>query len=168
MLADAEQTHPWLIHGDGEGSLSPTYTGSAIPQASDQALSEPPPSATRLRFGLNDLSAVRSIAGHHGTAAGLSQERTADLVLAVDEVATNSIKHARAPGLMRIWTPPTQVVCQLEDSGHILDPLAGRYLPTLSADGGLGLWMVNQLCDLVQARTGAKMGAVIRLTLNLH
>jgi anti-sigma regulatory factor (Ser/Thr protein kinase) len=88
-------------------------------------------------------------------------------VLAVNEIATNSIKHARARGLMRIWTTPTQVACHLEDPGHISDPLAGRYLPTLRVDGGLGLWMVNQLCDLVEARTSAP-GTVIRLTMNLR
>ncbi len=117
-----------------------------------------------MRFELDDLPAVRSLAGHHGTVGGLSQQRTADLVLAVNEVATNAIKHAGAAGLVRLWTTATEVVCQLEDPGHIADPLAGRYLPTLSVDGGLGLWMVNQLCDLAQARTDAKTGTVIRLT----
>ncbi len=167
VLREAEMTHPWVIHGEGEGSLSRAYAGPAIPRAADLPLPAPPQTAIRCAFGLEDLSAVRSIAGRHGTKSGLSQERTADLVLAVNEVATNAIKHAQARGLMRLWATPTQVVCQLEDPGHIADPLAGRHMPTLSADGGLGLWMVNQLCDLVEARTGA-LGTVIRLTMNLR
>ncbi len=167
VLHEAELTHPWIVHGDGHGSLSRTYTGPAVPDAADRPLPEPPVAATRFAFGLDDLSAVRSTAGRQGTAAGLSKERTADLVMAVNEVATNAIKHAHARGLMRLWTTSAQVVCQLEDPGHIADPLAGRHLPTLSADGGFGLWMVNQLCDLVQARTSA-LGTVIRLTMNLR
>jgi anti-sigma regulatory factor (Ser/Thr protein kinase) len=167
VLREAELTHPWVIHGEGEGSLSRTYAGAAIPRAADLPLPDPPQTATRFVFGLDDLSAVRSIAGRHGTKSGLSQERTADLVLAVNEVATNAIKHAQARGLIRLWTTPGHAVCQLEDPGHIADPLAGRHLPTLSADGGLGLWMVNQLCDLVEARTSA-LGTVIRLTMNLR
>jgi anti-sigma regulatory factor (Ser/Thr protein kinase) len=167
VLREAEQTHPWVIEGQGDGALSDNYTGPAVPHAADQALAEPPASATGFPFGVEDLSALRSITRRHGMAAGLSHERTADLVLAVNEIATNSIKHAHSRGLMRIWTTSTQVVCQLEDPGHIVDPLAGRHLPTLSVDGGLGLWMVNQLCDLVQARTGSH-GTVIRLTMNLR
>jgi anti-sigma regulatory factor (Ser/Thr protein kinase) len=167
VLHAAELTHPWIIHGEGDGSLSRSYAGAAIPRAADLPLPEPPRTAARFAFGLDDLSTVRSIAGRHGTRSGLSQERTADLVLAVNEVATNAIKHAQARGLVRLWTTTNQVVCQLEDPGHIADPLAGTHMPTLSVDGGLGLWMVNQLCDLVEARTGA-LGTVIRLTMNLR
>jgi hypothetical protein len=54
------------------------------------------------------------------------------------------------------------VVCQLEDPGHILDPLAGRHHPSPSVNGGLGLWLVNQLCDLVEARSSVS-GTTIRL-----
>jgi Histidine kinase-like ATPase domain len=46
------------------------------------------------------------------------------------------------------------VIFQVEDSGHIADPLAGRRLQATGV-GGLGLWMVNQLCDLVEVRTSA-------------
>jgi hypothetical protein len=33
--------------------------------------------------------------------------------------------------------------------------------------GGYGLWLVNQVCDLVQARTG-RAGTTIRLHMRLH
>ena len=38
------------------------------------------------------------------------------------------------------------------------DPLAGRERPAGLGDAGRGLWIVNQLCDLVQVR-----GGVVRL-----
>lgn len=167
VLADAERTHPWVIHGGGDGCLSHAYTGPAVPHACEQPLPEPPAGAGALSFGLSDLGALRAVVGRHAAAAGLPGERRADLVLAANEVATNTIKHAQAVGLMRVWHRPAQVICQLEDPGRIADPLAGRHVPQISADGGLGLWMVNQLCDLVEARTTGA-GNVIRLTMNLH
>lgn len=161
VLADAERTHPWVI-SDGGGSLSPQFTGAVLPSASDQPLSDPPAQAAPVRFELEDLSCLRALVAARAASAGLEEDRAADLVLAVNEVAANTIKHARAPASLRIWATPTALVCQLEDPGHIADPLAGRHLPTPSGDGGLGLWMVNQLCDLVEVRTSA-VGTTVRL-----
>jgi hypothetical protein len=54
------------------------------------------------------------------------------------------------------------LICQVADTGHISDPLAGRHAPDLRADGGHGIWIVQQVCDLVELRTGPG-GTVIRL-----
>jgi hypothetical protein len=35
-------------------------------------------------------------------------------------------------------------------------------MPALGAEGGVGLWSVNQLCDLVEVRSGAA-GTTIRV-----
>ncbi len=160
VLADAERTHPWVIK-DGVGSLSPSYS-SVVPEASDEPLPTPPADAAQLRFDHGDLWTVRTLVAETAANAGLERTRAEDLVLAANEVATNALKHAREPGLVRVWTTPEAVVCQLEDPGHITDPLAGRHAPRPSANGGLGLWIVNQLCDLVELRTSAG-GTTIRL-----
>jgi anti-sigma regulatory factor (Ser/Thr protein kinase) len=160
VLADAERTHPWVIK-DGIGSLSRRYS-AVVPLTSEEPLASPPGHATSYEFGAGDLCHVRALVTEHAAAAGLDRARTGDLVLAANEVATNALKHARAPGRIDLWTSPEAVVCQLEDPGHIADPLAGRHAPRPSVDGGLGLWMVNQLCDLVEVRTGAG-GTRIRL-----
>ena len=34
----------------------------------------------------------------------------------------------------------------------IADPLVGRARPGLTGEGGRGLWIANQLCELVQLR----------------
>jgi anti-sigma regulatory factor (Ser/Thr protein kinase) len=100
----------------------------------------------------------------YGAVAGLGEARTADLVLAVDEVATNSLRHGGGRGTLRIWREDGAVVCEVRDAGRIEDPMAGRERPAPDGDGGRGLWMVNQLCDLVQLRT-LPTGAVVRLHL---
>jgi hypothetical protein len=40
------------------------------------------------------------------------------------------------------------------DAGRVDDPLVGRRPPRPDSDSGRGLWMANQLCDLVQLRSG--------------
>nr|WP_223243130.1 ATP-binding protein [Streptomyces sp. CBMA123] len=56
------------------------------------------------------------------------------------------------------------VIAEIHDDGHLSDPLTGRHRPRLaSTDGGRGLWMIHQLCDLVEIR--ATEGG---LTLRLH
>ena len=45
----------------------------------------------------------------------------------------------------------------------LADPLTGRLSPPLDADGGRGLYLVNQLCDLVQVRSSDR-GTTVRVT----
>ena len=50
--------------------------------------------------------------------------------------------------------------------GHIADPLAGRDCRPATDLGGRGLYMVNQLCDLVELRSSPE-GSVVRLHMQL-
>lgn len=152
VLADAERTHPRVIRG-GQETRSPAYLGPAVPAVCEQALSPPPPGATRLRFRADDLAAIRLLVGERARAAGLGKEHAYDLVLAINELATNAIRHGRGGGTLHVWEIPGRLVCQVEDGGHITDPLAGRRAPVSDVPGGLGLWAVNQLCDLVEVRS---------------
>nr|WP_245950685.1 hypothetical protein [Saccharothrix carnea] len=44
---------------------------------------------------------------------------------------------------MRIWRDNDHVICAVEDSGHLADPLAGRRPPAPGQEGGRGLLLVN-------------------------
>jgi anti-sigma regulatory factor (Ser/Thr protein kinase) len=85
-----------------------------------------------------------------------------DLVLAVGELTANTRAHTTGPGTLAIWTAPGQLTCQVTDSGHITDPLAGHVDPGPDAVSHRGLWIVNQVCDFVQLRT-SPAGTTIRL-----
>jgi anti-sigma regulatory factor (Ser/Thr protein kinase) len=152
VLADAERTHPYVIR-DGESGPSPVYAGPKVPHGCEVPLPDPPPGAAMVAFGRDDLSDLRGMIADRATDAGLGEARVEDLVLAVNELATNTIRHTGSRGRLWMWCPPGEVVCQVVDPGYIADPLAGRRHPGLAADGGMGLWMVNQLCDLVELRT---------------
>ena len=113
-----------------------------------------------------DLAAIRAIVHRYAIQAGLTEARAIDLTLAVSEVAANTVKHARSPGSLNIWYDTKEIVCQVHDEGVITDPLAGRRTPSLDAQGGHGLWIVNQVCDRVDIHSD-ESGTTIRLHMNL-
>lgn len=161
VLVDAERTHPHLIRA-GDSVQSPSYAGPGLPIGCEEPLPEPPGDALTLPFGLQNLYAVRSLVKWTANQAGMPHRRVDDLVIAVNELATNTVRHAHGGGLLRVWRTPGQVICQVEDAGQIHDPLAGRRPPAPGVAGGVGLWTVNQLCDLVEVRTDGD-GTTIRV-----
>jgi anti-sigma regulatory factor (Ser/Thr protein kinase) len=54
------------------------------------------------------------------------------------------------------------LLCEVQDEGQIDTPLVGRSRPSPEARNGRGMWLVNQLCDLVQIRS-ASSGSVVRV-----
>jgi anti-sigma regulatory factor (Ser/Thr protein kinase) len=124
-----------------------------------------PEGAHVVPFGALDLRSLRAAFAGLAAYVGLPPVRTDDLVLAVDEVATNSVRHGGGSGTLRTWIDGDALVCEITDSGHIRDPLVGRRRPTLDSLGGHGLWLVHQLCDLVQIRSDAD-GSVVRMRID--
>ena len=114
----------------------------------------------------DDLARVRACTTAHADRAGPPDRRVRDLVLAVEELAANTLKHTGGPGTLAIWTTPDDLICQVHDRGLIKEPLAGRFRPNPADLGGRGLWVVNQLCDLVEIRT-SRYGTDIRLHMRL-
>jgi anti-sigma regulatory factor (Ser/Thr protein kinase) len=113
-----------------------------------------------------DLAAVRAVVYRYAKQAGLPEQRAADLVLAVSEVAANTVRHAKSPGSLKIWYDAREIVCQIQDEGTIRDPLAGQRKPSIDAMGGHGLWIVHQVCDDVEM-TSDETGTTIRLHMKL-
>src|SRR5215208_6545050 len=111
------------------------------------------------------LPALRGEVAAFGAGAGLSADEASDLALAANEVATNSVRYAGGGGLVRLWRVDHGVVCEVSDDGRIETALAGRIPPRSGQIGGWGLWLANQLCDLVQVRTFPG-GSVVRVHLH--
>jgi anti-sigma regulatory factor (Ser/Thr protein kinase) len=113
-----------------------------------------------------DLAAVRAVVYRYAKQAGLPEHRALDLVLAVSEVAANTVRHARSPGSLKIWYDRDEIVCQIQDEGTIHDPLVGQRKPAMDAMGGHGLWIVNQVCDDVEMQSDED-GTTVRLHMKL-
>jgi anti-sigma regulatory factor (Ser/Thr protein kinase) len=161
-VAEARRTHPFLRHGTemfaSAEFATDGYGGPGAPAAPWQfgdPLPDPPADASPVELAIDDASPtdVRHQVSAHATKAGGSPACVGALALAVSELATNSIRHGGGHGRLRLWLDRGSVVCEVSDRGHITDPLAGRRRPTSQQLHGRGLWLVHQVCDLVQVRT---------------
>ena len=161
VVADACRTHPHLL--DGDHLRAADYGGlEPIVAPFDGPLAEAPPETQEVVFDARTVGAVRIFVTCQAAAEGLAADRRDDLVLAVDELATNSVRHGGGRGSLRVWSDDDAVVCEVRDTGLIADPLAGRSRPGADQTGGFGLWLVHQLCDLVELRT-SPTGTVVRV-----
>jgi len=156
VLADARRTHQ---EPAVSGATAATWRDNLPPEC-DQPLGPPPAEAEALPYGV-DLAPVRRLVERRAQYAGLGADRTVDLVLAANEIAANTISHTTGGGVIHVWHTAGEVLCQVHDSGRIYDPLAGRVRHGPD-DRGHGLWLVNQVCDLVEVRSG-EGGTTVRM-----
>lgn len=114
-------------------------------------------------FGVDDLSALRRAAAEHGRVAGLDPGRLGDFVLAVNEVATNAIRHGSSRASLRLWVNGDDVCCEVR---------GGRWIsgepPSAVPDDtdSLRLWVVWQVCSEVSFSYGPGE-MTVRLSMSL-
>jgi anti-sigma regulatory factor (Ser/Thr protein kinase) len=156
VLADARRTHQ---EPAASGATAATWRDNLPPEC-DRPLGPPPAGAEALAYE-TDLAPVRRLVERHAKDAGLDEEHAVDLVLAASEIAANTISHTGNGGVIHVWHTGEEILCQVHDTGHVTDPLAGRvrFGPD---DRGHGLWLVNQVCDLVELRSG-EGGTTVRM-----
>lgn len=161
-LAAARRAHDAtrLAEGGERADARPAPNGASGPFAG--SLPSRPQEREELSFTSGGLGAVRSLVAQQATHAGLTEPSREDLVLAVNELVTNSVQYGGGGGTLSIWREPGTLVCDVRDRGFVEDPLAGRVSPPVDQYGGRGLWLVNQLCDLLQLRSSAE-GTVARV-----
>jgi anti-sigma regulatory factor (Ser/Thr protein kinase) len=165
LLAAAEQAHSVVLEDGSRRAAAAGQTAQA-PVTAAPPLSDPPPGAEAITFRA-DQAAVRGFALAAGLRAGLSRSRITDLVLAIGELAGNTLLHTDGTGTATIWATDEEVIGQIHDSGQITDRLAGTLRPDPTAPGTRrGLWLVHQVSDLVQVRSGPA-GTTIRVHLRL-
>jgi anti-sigma regulatory factor (Ser/Thr protein kinase) len=161
VLAGAELTHPHLIDEVGPrpsmtyGDPVEVARGEGWPQA------EPAPPVTELAFE-GDLWQLRHALAADPLLAGLAPGRRADLVFAVNEAASNAVRHGDGAATARVWRDGGGVIGEVSTATAIDDPLAGLHTPDPADAGGRGLWLINQVCDLVEVRSDGE-GASVRM-----
>lgn len=152
------RTHPVLRAGR-LAWRSQEFGAAQVPGMTTEDLAPPPDGAYRLAY-TTDLRGVRDFVARHAVSAGLGDDRAADLVLAAGEVAANTIAHTPGGGTLAVWQAGGEIICEVTDQGQIADPLVGQRRPAEARR--LGLWVVHQLCDLVELRSGAA-GTTVRM-----
>jgi anti-sigma regulatory factor (Ser/Thr protein kinase) len=167
LLETARATHPQLRTAAGR-QPSPGYVDPARYLATVPVPDEPLETAAPVLAvdDVTDFVGLRhAVRQRLDTVAG-PPEQIEDFLLAVDEMASNALRHGRPPVGVRLWTSPGALVCTISDSGQGWDdPFAG-YGPAHGEDlshGGMGLWLARQLCDHVAIRRDPS-GVSVRLT----
>jgi anti-sigma regulatory factor (Ser/Thr protein kinase) len=165
VLEDARHNHPHLVEHTVR-RRSDRYLEPQAIMAWDETLPPPSRRPAELPFTRDDLTLVRAFTTERARSAGFDPDRVSDLVLAVNELATNSMRYGGGHGVLRTWEEDATFFCEVLDDGRIEDLLAGRERPLDVRGGGRGLWLVNHLCDLVQVRSSLA-GNVVRLHMSL-
>lgn len=176
VVAEARRTHPLVVEDGGVQESACFHGLEAAAEPCLAPLPRPPAGADELTIDAHSLAMVRAAVTRHAARAALTAERIEDLVLAVNELATNSVLHGGGRGTLRIWEiragdaeathdDRAALVCEVRDDGTLEQPLAGRHRPAEGQIGNYGLWLVNQLCDFVEQRTLPGGGNVVRVTM---
>ncbi|MCD0451395.1 sensor histidine kinase [Actinocorallia sp. API 0066] len=157
VVDHARRTHPELL----EGGMFPAYNNAFEhtelynARCDKTPLPPVPAEAVRMSVGSLDLAGLRAFVKDHATRRGMSAAVIARFVTAVNEVATNAVRHGTPPVEVALWAGADDVLCEVADIGlwHP-DELAG-YLPPENANSpSFGLWSARMLVDLIEIRAG--------------
>ena len=162
-LTTARENHGHL-HQHGDTSTNPAFVAEVSAQLS-AVLRDPPAWAESVAFDRDDAWSVRRKVAAAGGAAGLDAEQLEDLAVATSEALTNTVEHGGGSGEILWWSEPGRFLCEIRDHNPIADPLVGRVRPDPTRGGGRGMWLIHQLCDLVQIREPGDGTKTIRLHL---
>jgi len=134
-----------------------------------------------LTFGSGELSALREEVRTCAIQSGFSEDRAIDVVLAVHELAANTIVHGGGTGRLRAWKLARSLQCQVDDGDlmRLLDRAAQNGVKdtqpgapdpasvnSLPSEPGHGLSVVRQLADQTQSLSGSR-GTSITVTFDL-
>ena len=151
VVEEAHRSHPVIVEADSY-SGSPRYGGRAHVDtmfASD--LAEPVSSVITTTFTADNAARLVAYLRLELYVAGLAADQASQLAVATQRLALSSLHRGAAEGRIRIWTSAHAVVSEVSDDTVVDDLLHGRRAPF--GEDHDGLWVANQLCDLVQLRS---------------
>jgi serine/threonine-protein kinase RsbW len=123
-------------------------------------------SMNEMKFTAEQLPSVRRFTEVHARRYKVDEGLVGDLVIAVNEIATNAVRHGSPHAELSMWTEDGRVIAEIHDSGTWTPADApGGSPPPLEAEGGMGIWVARQICSAVNIMTGIN-GTVVRLELS--
>ncbi|MFG2001981.1 anti-sigma factor RsbA family regulatory protein [Spirillospora sp. NPDC048911] len=164
IIEHARRTHPEILQGGGTRSndsyVEPVDFGHGCNSTIRLAR---PHDAEYRTIESDDLHDLRVFVGDRAVGHGLATNAARTLVTAVNEVATNAVRHGTPPMGLWLWSEDGDLVCEIGDNGcWRADPLTGFLPPESALQRGFGLWTVRLLVDLVELKAGWD-GTFVRL-----
>lgn len=160
VVSEARRSHPFVHEVSGEIARGAHAYGRRPPF--DVPFPDAPRDHQSLVVDTEQLDRLRLLVAEGARVAGLKEGRIRDIVLAVNEVATNSLCHGGGLAYVRAWKEDGALLCEVSDSGHFDMPLVDRERPARDAAASRGLWLTNHLADLVQIQS-SPTGTIVRL-----
>jgi anti-sigma regulatory factor (Ser/Thr protein kinase) len=116
------------------------------------------------QFDGGTLHILREAVLAHATAAGMADNRAADVMLAVHELAANAVRHGGGAGRLQMRLTGGKLVFQVSDPGRAARngrmPRGQHPAGTTDQEQpwpyqpGHGLWLVRRIADHVSAASG--------------
>lgn len=155
----AQQTHPH-VHGTGALQPSPEYRPETLAGAFTAPLLTGEGPSWKMSLDHRPLAEIHRLVIDHARRLvpnGAHATRWGEVALAAVAVSAGV-----GGECLRMWSEQARVVVEIEGRAPIVDPLAGREWPAPTGQPEHGLWLANQLCDLVQWRSDGRR-SVVRL-----
>ncbi|MBO0743912.1 MAG: sensor histidine kinase [Candidatus Dormibacteraeota bacterium] len=155
----AGRTHPHVQATDAR-QLSTTYRPEVLAGAFTAPLSMGEGPAWQISLDHRSMAEVHRLIVDRG--CRLVSDATRGRGLGDVALAAVAVSAGIGGQRLRMWSEQGQVLVEIEGRVPIVDPLAGREWPAPTGEPEHGLWLANQLCDLVQWRSDGR-SSVVRL-----
>jgi serine/threonine-protein kinase RsbW len=108
-------------------------------------------------FDRSSLGELRGALTRCAASCGLADLNLSNFVLAVNEIATNAVRHGGGKGTVTLWQDGAELRCEVVDQGRGIPEgrLNGFHRPQPGHIGGWGLWLARHICHSVDIETGA-------------
>jgi serine/threonine-protein kinase RsbW len=125
------------------------------------------PDPLDLTFRAGDLPLVRRRAASWALQAGMAAHVADDFVIAVNEIATNAVRHGSPQATLRLWVHGHAAMAEIHDQGTWPAAMGSAVLPRRPAErGGMGLEVARMVCDGLQIKaTASGTSVLLRMTL---
>jgi serine/threonine-protein kinase RsbW len=137
------------------------------PRRADGASRSVRPDPIDLTFRAGDLPLVRRRTASWALRAGMAAGTADDFVIAVNEIATNAVRHGSPEATLRLWADKRAGMAEIRDRGHWPGAMAAMPVPRRAPEhGGMGLEVARMVCDGLQI-DATDSGTVVQLRMSL-
>ena len=162
VIAEAHRSHPAIVdHDSYRGST--TYGGAYhVGAMFGRELCPPVGPVRNLVVTGNDGHQVADWVRRWAEGSGLSSQRSGRLATAIRAISQVCANRPGRSEVLQMWQDGSTLICQMHDPGRVQDPMIGRRPESQETSRGRALRLANELCDLVQVRSGAS-GTTVRV-----